>query len=238
VKRWLLLLPLLILVACSKQQAYVTTVGILKPGATLTVHVADATLNAYQPAAGQRRDFFTVAATALKGTPPPAPRLHVGANGVVVEAPNSLASLMVRVPDVANLQVESRRGDVNVTGIAGDAQIAAEHGNVQLILPTGYAQAAVGQGNLSVTMGSTNWPGTLRFSTRRGDIEVWINPKTSFDVHLHTDDGSLFTDFALTGSSHGRSETIDGSVNGRGLRRIDVETSSGAIRLLRLQPQA
>jgi DUF4097 and DUF4098 domain-containing protein YvlB len=47
----------------------------------------------------------------------------------------------------------------------------------------------------------------------------------------------LFTDFDLRGTSSGRAETIDGSVNGGTAQRIDVETSSGAIRLLRMQPQ-
>ena len=83
-----------------------------------------------------------------------------------------------------------------------------------------------------------NWPGTLRFSARRGDIVLRISAKAAFSVHLHTDNGILFTDFGLRGTSSGGAETIDGSVNGGTTQRIDVETSSGAIRLLRLQPQA
>jgi hypothetical protein len=48
----------------------------------------------------------------------------------------------------------------------------------------------------------------------------------------------LFTDFNLRGTSQGRSETIDGDVNGGGTRSIDIETQAGAIRLLKLHPQA
>jgi hypothetical protein len=204
----------------------------------LTIRIAEGTLNAYQPATGQPRNFFTVAATAAgKGTPPPAPRLRPIAGGIAVNAADRLRSLLVRVPDGVNLVVESRRGDVNVTDITGNARIVAERGNVQVMLP-GYAQVSVGRGNLSVTMGATVWPGTLRFSTNGGDVELRVNPKASFGVHLHTDNGALFSDFNLRGNSRGRSETIDGDVNGGGSQRVDVETSSGAIRLLRLQPQA
>jgi hypothetical protein len=88
-----------------------------------------------------------------------------------------------------------------------------------------------------VLMGATQWPGTLDFSTRHGDIEVWISAKAAFGVHLHTADGVLFTDFGLRGTSSGSAETIDGSVNGGSAQRVDVETPSGSIRLLRLQPQ-
>jgi hypothetical protein len=233
----LLLLSLASLGACASQAPYVTTVGALRRGATLDVRVGSATVNAYQPEAHGRRTLFTIAATALpKTSPPPAPRLSVAPRGLVVRAPAALSSLLVRVPDGVDLVVDSQRGDVNVTDIAGNANVVARHGNVSVMLP-GYAQAAVGDGDLSVTMGATRWPGTLHFSTRRGNVVLKVIANAAFEVHLHTDDGSLFTDFALRGTSSGRSETIDGSVNGGGPSRIDVEASQGAIRLLRLSPQ-
>lgn len=233
----LLLLAIANLAACSTRQPYVTTVGVLKPGATLAVQNDAGTVNAYGPQAGQPSDLFTVAATArAQGTPPPAPRMHPASAGLNVRAVGALDSLLVRVPDDVNLAVESADGDVNVTDITGDASVIAAHGNVTIKLP-GYAQAAVGDGNLSVMMGATSWPGTLRFSTRHGDIELWIVARAAFDVHLHTANGTLFTDFALRGTSSGTAETIDGVVNGSSASRVDVETSAGTIRLLRLQPQ-
>lgn len=238
VKRTLLLLLLALLPACSSTSPYSTTVGILKSGTTMAVRIESGTLNAFAPSAGQPRDLFTLAPTALpKGTPPPLPRVRPAPLGVVVRATGTLDSLLVRVPDGVNLVVQSRHGNVNVTGITGDVRIVAENGAVNVKVP-GYAQAAVGNGDLSVMMGATQWPGTLNFSTRRGDIELWIVGKAAFGVHLHTDDGTLFTDFGLRGFSSGRAETIDGIVNGGSVQRVDVETSAGAIRLLRLQPQA
>jgi DUF4097 and DUF4098 domain-containing protein YvlB len=87
-------------------------------------------------------------------------------------------------------------------------------------------------------MGSTGWPGTLHFSTQHGNVELWINETAAFDVRLHTGSGTLFTDFDLRGTSQGSSETIVGRVNGGGSHGIDVETTSGTIRLLRFHPQA
>ncbi len=233
----LLLLPAVALAACSSAPPYSTTVGILRPGATLEVRVTQATLDAYQPERGQARNLFTVASTArAKATPPPAPRLRVTPRGVVVNAPSPLQSLLVRVPDAVNLAVQSTQGDVNVTDIRGSAVVVASHGNVTMMLPA-YGQAAVGQGNITATIGSTDWPGTLHFSTQRGDVVLRIPATAAFDAHLHTGAGTLFTDFPLRGTSQGQSETIDGSVNGGDARRVDVETAAGSIRLLKLQPQ-
>lgn len=236
-KRGALLLILACLAACSTLQPYATTVGILRPGATLAVRIDSGTVNAYQPQVGQPRDLFTIAAmTRGKGTPPPAPRMQAAARGLIVRALGPLDSLLVRVPDGVNLAVHSGEGNVNVTDISGNVRVVAARGNVDIKVP-GYAQAAVGNGELSVRMGATSWPGTLRFSTQRGDVELWIVARAAFDVHIHTDNGTLFTDFGLRGTSSGTSETIDGTVNGGSLSRVDVESSNGAIRLLRLQPQ-
>ena len=233
-------IPLLLAVpGCTAAPSpYVTTVGALRPGTTLTVRAGDTTVNVYAPEASQKRTLFTISATALpQGTPPPPPRIRPAADGAVVVAPNRLASLLVRVPDLSNLALISRHGDVNVTDIAGNADVVAGAGNVVVMLP-GYAQVSVLRGNISATMGAVSWPGTLRFSTQHGDITLWINPKAPCAVHLHTDDGTLFSDFGLRGTANGNAETIDGILDGGGPRGIDVEAASGSIRLLRLQPQA
>lgn len=211
--------------------------GVLKPGSTLAIQLDAGDVNAYQPAAGQPRDLYTLSATALrKATPPAPPRLHPAPLGLIVRATGPLASLFVRVPDRVNFVVESERGNVNVTDITGNVRAVARRGNIDIKIP-GYAQATAGDGNVSVMMGATTWPGTLSFSTHRGDVELWVVAPAAFSVRLHTDNGTLFTDFGLRGVSSGSTETIDGSVNGGSAQRIDVETADGSIRLLRLQPQ-
>lgn len=227
---------LLTLAACASRSPYATTIGRLRPGATMTVRVARADFSAFPPAVGQPRDRFTIASTALpKGTPPPPPRLRADAQGVIADAPDPLADLLVRVPDGVTLVVDSQRGHIEIANVPGPVRVRAQRGDVQVNVP-GYAQAAVGVGNLSVTLGATTWPGTLVFSTVRGDIEVSVYTKAAFRVHLHTARGTLFTDFDLRGRSRGRAETIDGVVNGGGTQGIDIESESGSIRLLRLTP--
>lgn len=212
--------------------------GILRPGATLTIRVAQATVSAYQPAAGEPRNRFTIAATARPKTTPAAPAIRPSGKGIVVNAPQPLESLLVRVPDGVALVVDSGQGDVNVTDVKGTARIVSGGGNVRVFMRDGYAEAAAAHGNVSVAMGATSWPGTLHFSAQNGDVEISVEETAAFSVHLHTSSGTLFTDFNLQGTSSGSSETIDGAVNGGGSQRIDVEVTRGSIRLLRLHAQA
>jgi hypothetical protein len=228
---------LLALAACSAPAPYATTVGILKPGDTMTIRVSKATVNAFQPATGEARNRFTVAATALAKTTPAAPKMRPERNGVRVESDDPLGTLLVRVPDGVDVDIDSHDGDVHVTNIQGNARVRALSGNVQIILP-GYAQATVGTGRLSVTMGALAWPGTLHFSTGNGDVELWVNENAKFHVRMHTGNGTLFSDFDLRGSSAGTAETIDTDVNGGGTQGIDIETAAGAIRLLKLHPES
>jgi hypothetical protein len=233
-----LLLLVLAAAGCSHQTPYVTTVGLLNPGATMDVHVAGGTVSAFAPAAGEPRNRFTVSPTALKPDAlPPPPKIRAGRDGVRIDMAQPLGNLLLRVPNGVALSIKSSQGDVHVTNITGVADVNAAKGDVQIMVPS-YAQATVGEGNLSATMGSTNWPGTLHFTIGHGDAEVWINENAGVHVHMHTDNGMLFTDFDLRGTSQGHSETIDGTINGGGQRSIDIETHAGAIRLLKLHPQA
>jgi Putative adhesin len=235
--RCTLALILLALTACSSPAPISTTVGILQPGATMFVRVAAGTVNVFAPATGEPHNRFTISAIAAPKTTPGTPKMRPDKRGVTVDATDPLDSLLVRVPDGVNVDVDSRSGDVHVTNIAGNARVHAAHGNVQIILP-GYVEAAVGAGRLSATMGATQWPGTLHLSTQTGDIELWVNENAKFHIRMHTANGTLFSDFNLRGSSAGTSETIDSDVNGGGPQAIDIETNAGAIRLLKLHPEA
>ncbi|MDE2482378.1 MAG: DUF4097 family beta strand repeat protein [bacterium] len=229
-------LLLLALAACASPTPYATSIGLLEPGATISVTAQSGTINAYKPKIGDPSDRFTIAATS-KLASLAAPTIRRAGNGISVSAPDGVKTLLVRVPDRVNLVVRSSTGDINVTDVTGNVTAAAGTGNVRIMVP-GFAQASAEKGDLNVTFGATTWPGTLSFTTGSGDIEVYVKQIAKFRVHLHTDDGTLFTDFGLRGTSQGNAETIDGAVNGGGHAAIDIVTHKGSIRLLELTPQA
>lgn len=232
-----LLLLLGLLAACSEgPPPYATSVGTLHPGERMIVRIARGVVNAYAPLVGQRRDVFTVDAFAEPNSSPPAPRIRPVRNGIEIDAP-ALESLLVRVPKGVDLIVLSQSGDVNATDISGTATVQLGDGNADLMLPN-YGQVRdLHGGTVKVLVGSGDWPGTLRFFNASGDLNLSINENAKFHVHLHTGDGTIFTDFPLRGVSRGTSETVDGNVNGGASRGVDVEVGSGTIRLLSLAPQ-
>ena len=229
---------MLLLAACSSPSPYAVTTGELTPKSSISVSVANAEFDAYKPAVSDPSNRFTVAATSLpKQAAPVPPAIRHAPNGIAVFAANPLAQLLVRVPDKVDLVVDSKSGAVNVTDITGNVNVKAAKGNVSIMVP-GYAQASTNDGHLAVTFGATEWPGTLHFFNGNGDVEVYIPEIAKFHVRLHTDDGTLFTDFGLHGTSQGTSETIESNVNGGGAQSVDIEAKHGTIRLLRLAPQA
>lgn len=235
------LLLLLTFVGCASTTSLTTTIGSLPAGSTLTVRSARAAINAYKPAIGDPPDRFTVT-TLVKGSAVsvPSPFLRRAGRGLLVNVPDPGVNdygLLVRVPDGVNLVVDSKNGNVNVTDISGNVDVRAGTGNVKIMVAT-YAQASVVTGNLDVTMGATNWPGTLKFSAQNGDVNVYVPESAKFHVRMHTDNGTLFTDFPLRGTAAGTSETIDEDVNGGAAFGIDIESHNGTVRLLRLAPQA
>ena len=236
--RLLLLLPVLALVACAGGDTpYSTTIGTIDAGRAMTVHVANAPVRVYKPASGDPENRFTVSAIAEPKSSPPPPTIRRDATGIVVNAPDPLRNLLVRVPDGVHLDIEAKQGDISITDVKAIADVSTGDGSITIMVPT-YAQAQTQHGHVSVTIGATEWPGTLHIRNGNGDTEVWVNETAHFNVRMHTDDGVLFTDFPLRGTSQGHAETIDAPVNGGGPRAIDIEATKGTIRLLQLAPQA
>lgn len=204
----------------------------------MTVQIASGVVNAFKPAESDPANRFTIATTALQPSPqPPAPIVRPMGNGIIVNAPDPIANLLVRVPKGVNLVVNSVNGNVNVTDISGDIRVRAGTGSVKIMV-SGYAQAYTHDGDVNVTIGANSWPGTLHIGTDNGDVTVYVPETASFHARMHTDDGMLFTDFDLRGTSHGNNETIDANVNGGGAYGLDLESHRGAVRLLRLTPQS
>ena len=143
----------------------------------------------------------------------------------------------MRVPDGVDFVVKSRHGDVHVTTFVATRSVDRCTGNVQAMLP-GYAQVRRRRRQRIGHDGRVGLAGNAALfdAARQHRTVDYLRPRRS-SVRLHTDDGTLFTDFPLRGTSREPSETIDGSVNGGDRAAIDVETRR-PIRLLRLQPQA
>ena len=224
------------LASCSSKAPFARTVGELHPGMRMELRVAGAQVEAYAPLPKEPTQAYTVEATAL-GATPPAPTIVPDRRGIVVNAPQPLANLLVRVPPGVDLVVRDVAGDIDVSNVGGNVDLATERGSIHALLD-GYAQARVGTGNITVTMGALAWPGTLHFRVDNGDVTLFVAANAHFHLHLQTADGTIFTTYGLRGTSQGTSERIDGNIGVPGSQGISVVVKRGSIRVLRMMPQA
>jgi DUF4097 and DUF4098 domain-containing protein YvlB len=149
--------------------------------------------------------------------------------------------LLIRGPKGTVINVKAVSGTINAADFDGVVNASTGRGDIKMLLPQ-YGNASAGTGNVSVIFASTNWPGTLHFTSGHGDVEIYVNQTAAARVDLIAMNGTIFTDFPLKGAAHGLSEMIDGNINAssgstRPKRAIDAFVLDGSIRLLQLKPQ-
>lgn len=232
---WILLWCCAVLSAgCSGERNAITKQGTLAAG-SIRVAAEHGKIEAYPPAASDPKDRFTVI-------------VYPRASGVPVindiasekthafTATGVAADVLVRVPAGVRALLKTTAGDIHVSDVNAPVDAQALQGNIKIQIPS-YANARTHLGNVSATIGDVKWPGTLHFSSDRGDVEVWLPAIADATVNLHTDNGTVFTDFNLHGNASGTAETISGSIGSGGNRAVIVRVKSGNIRLLKLVPQ-
>jgi hypothetical protein len=235
VKRTTLLLPLVLLAGCAAPPPPIMQTGVFPPGATIVARNIKGNIDGYAPERGQAADEYTVAAYGPQGsvTIRKAPLL------ITATANQPGVNFLLRGPKGGSMDLSTQQGDIHVGDFEGIVNAHTDRGNISMLIPQ-YGNASIGTGNMSVIFASTNWPGTLKFSIGTGNIELYVNATAKAHLHLHTDNGTLFTDFppqTLKGTSQGSNETLDGTINGGGPRSIDIEVHAGIIRVLQLKPQ-
>lgn len=209
--------------------------GTLPAGGTIVVKTIHGDINAYAPERGRPQNEYTIEAYAPAGVREPA---SIVKSGVLVTALSKSPDVryLVRGPKDGAMDLQTQRGSIMVADFDGIVNARDDNGDVKMLIPK-YGNVSVGTGNTSVIFASTDWPGTLHFSARRGNVELYVNENAKAHVRLHTDDGNVFSDFPIKGTSQGKSETIVSDINGGGPRSIDVEVRTGSIRLMQLKPQ-
>lgn len=209
--------------------------GAMPPGGTIVVRNLQGDIDAYAPKRGEATDDYTVEAYGPGGVSHPATITKRGLL-VVTKAAVPGVRYLVRGPKGGSMDLNTQRGSIMVADFDGVVNAHDDRGDVKMLIPQ-YASASVGTGNISVIFASTDWPGTLHFTVKNGNVELYVNENAKARVRLHTGDGNIFSDFPIKGSSSGTGETIVSAINGGASRSIDVEVKKGSIRLMQLKPQ-
>lgn len=229
-----LLAVLAALAACGGERSTITKTGSLRAG-SIAVTAMRGKIEAYPPAAGEPKDRYTLAVYP-RGAGAPVLNDVSSSSAHAFTASGGAADVLVRVPQGVRAVLRTVNGDIHVSDVNAPVDAAAQDGSIKIQIPS-YADARTQHGNISATIGDIHWPGTLHFSSDAGDVEVWIPAVANAEVDLHTDHGTIFTDFNLRGSASGQAETITGAIGTGGARRVVVRAKNGNVRLLKLVPQ-
>jgi len=223
----------LALAACAAAPPAIQQAGILPEGSAIVVRNISGDIDAFAPEHGADPDRYVVAVYDA-----PADAVTVERRQLVVRARARRpgARFLVRGPRGSTMDLSTDSGSIMVADFEGIANVHTGKGNVRMLLPQ-YGNASVGTGSISANIASDDWPGTLRFTVDAGNVELYVNEHARAQVHMHTDDGTIYSDFPLRGTSRGSSETIDQPINGGAARALDIEVRKGSIRLMQLKPQ-
>jgi hypothetical protein len=178
-------------------------------------------------------------------------RASVSASGVTGSLSVDTGSGDVDVRTVeGDLSVETGSGEITVVQVRGDhfsaetgsggiegsaitAQLATvETGSGDIVLrdvTTPRASVETGSGN--VTLALTRATDVLTIETGSGDVEIRMPGDLSAQIDFETGSGEIETDFPVTVRRHSR-DHVRGQI-GDGAGRIQIETGSGDVRLLR-----
>ena len=159
---------------------------------------------------------------------------------------NGTVDLQIEVPKRTNLQLSTvNDGDIRVEGVDGELEIGSVNGTITLAGVGGSVVAHTVNGKITATVVRVGPGKSMAFTCLNGTVDVTLPASTKANLKLRSDNGSVYTDFALgtlmqpsaaveeTRGSGGRyrvevNKAIYGSLNGGG-PEIELRTFNGDV---------
>ena len=139
----------------------------------------------------------------------------------------------VGVSDVRGKSVSIHTGSGDVTASAvrsSELSVETGSGNIQvtsLIAP--HVKLETGSGSVAADLSGEVWE--VSVETGSGDVTLKVPPTLGAEVDIETSSGEIETDFEVAVTRHSR-DHITGRI-GDGSGKIDIETGSGGIKLVK-----
>jgi len=159
----------------------------------------------------------------------------------------------IHVQDLAgNLDATTSNASVELANVNGDATVRTSNGHVHAERLTGSLEASTSNASIVAAIGEANRP--VRLETSNGSVDLTLPPHFASDAHVssnnasitlhlpgepnarltaHTSNSSITSDFEIrTQGTFGKNQ-MEGTL-GAGGALIDLGTSNGSIRLLKM----
>jgi hypothetical protein len=175
----------------------------------------------------EQREFDAQSATGLRRLPQRAGiTVEEEANVVSVRSRgNQRVDLEIQVPVRTNLEVRTvNGGQIVIEGIEGDIEANNVNGSVTLTSVAGAVVAHTVNGKILVTMTRVTAEKPMAFTSLNGAVDVTLPPSVKANVKMRSDQGDVFTDFAVQ-TKPAPSATVEDTRKSGGRYRIDVDKS-------------
>jgi hypothetical protein len=166
-------------------------------------------------------------------------RLSIDAHSAPVNATGTRGELSIDVGS-GPVSVTGARGDLSVDTGSGAVEVSRFEGT-ELTVDTGSGdirlsavsapEVTVETGSGGVTADLRTDPTTLSVETGSGNIRITAPSTLGAEVDIETSSGEVESDFPLQVTRHSREHLVGTIGDGRG--KIQIETGSGDVRLLR-----
>ncbi|MDJ0839284.1 MAG: DUF4097 family beta strand repeat-containing protein [Acidobacteriota bacterium] len=133
-----------------------------------------------------------------------------------------------------NIDLSSVSGRIKATALAGDLNLKSVSGNVVMNeVDAEHVEAKSVSGDVRFSEGTFHGNGSYRFSSTSGDIRLEYDGDSAFTISGKTVSGGIRpgnSGLSVRKAKYGPSSSLDGDVNGGGVR-VKVSTVSGSIKL-------
>lgn len=170
--------------------------------------------------------------------------IHITIRRSDMRSGNSGASVEVRLPGNANLELASSNGSITVEDVQGSARMASSNGNLTVTGGSGTLNMDTSNGrieidaenasvNANTSNGNISFSGSLAngvntFNSSNARIELTLSAASSFTLNATTSNGNITSGFAVTGGSQG-DNYLNGSVGTDPQIQVNITTSNGNI---------
>jgi hypothetical protein len=141
-------------------------------------------------------------------------------------------SYVVSVPAGVKVDVTTISGGIGVADVSGAVKAETVNGKVQVAASSGPVKASSVNGSVSVAIDSLDGPGDIELSTVNGSVTAELPPSLQALLRMETVNGSVHSDFDVTGTDTSAHKELKGMI-GTGGRRVALETVNGSVKLLR-----
>ena len=139
----------------------------------------------------------------------------------------------IRVPQRADLVIETVNGKVFIEGVHGRIDLETTNGGVKAEDAGGSVTARTTNGGIDIELREFKADEDMDFRTTNGSITLTLPSDIQANLSARTTNGSVQTDFPITVQGTFRKNRLEGEINGGGAS-IELKTTNGSIRIREL----